>query len=72
MRTQRFVEGDWKTGVRGIRYLADAQAAIFCEVAREIEHGTHTIIIGNVIDVVLPQVSEPLVYVGGRYRRLDS
>ena len=72
MRTKRFVEGEWKTGVRGIRYLADAQAAIFCEVAREIEHGTHTIIIGNVIDVVLPQVSEPLVYVGGRYRRLDS
>lgn len=72
MRTRRFVDGDWKSGIRGIRYLADAQAAIFCEVAREIEHGTHTIIIGNVIDVVLPEVREPLVYLGGRYRRLDS
>jgi flavin reductase len=72
MRQQRFVEGDWKTGIRGIRYLADAQAAIFCKVAREIEHGTHTIIIGNVIDVILREVREPLVYAGGRYRRLYS
>ncbi|WP_420997958.1 flavin reductase family protein [Cupriavidus sp. 30B13] len=72
MRGQRFVEGDWKAGIHGIRYLVDAQAAIFCEVAHEIEHGTHTIIVGNVIDVVLPDVQEPLVYVGGRYRRLET
>ncbi|MGF6779215.1 flavin reductase [Paraburkholderia sp. GAS334] len=72
MRQQRFVEGDWKTGTHGIRYLADAQAAIFCEVAQEIEHGTHTIIIGNVMNVVLPEIKEPLVYAGGRYRRLYS
>jgi flavin reductase len=72
LRKQRFVEGQWRTGIRGIRYLSDAQAAVFCEVVHEVEHGTHTIMIANVIDVVLAEVTEPLVYVGGRYRRLDS
>lgn len=70
LRGQRFTQGKWETGTRGLRYLADAQAAIFCEVARQIEHGTHTIIVGNVLEVVLTPARAPLVYVGGRYRHL--
>ncbi|MBZ9780578.1 flavin reductase family protein [Pseudomonas sp. REP124] len=71
LRERRFVDGDWCTGMHGIRYLADAQAAIFCEVVQEIEHGTHTVIIGNVIDVITQSVEEPLLYMGGRYRALN-
>ncbi|MCK8664115.1 flavin reductase family protein [Pseudomonas azerbaijanoccidens] len=70
LRERRFVDGDWRIGVHGIRYLADAQAAIFCEVVKEIEHGTHTVIIGNVIDVITRPLVEPLLYMGGRYREL--
>jgi flavin reductase (DIM6/NTAB) family NADH-FMN oxidoreductase RutF len=70
LREQRFVAGDWRTGIHGIRYLADAQAAIFCEVVQEIEHGSHTVIIGNVIDVVTQALEQPLLYMGGRYREL--
>ncbi len=70
MRARRFTEGNWATGPHGLRYLADAQAAIFCEVAQAIEHGTHTIIVGNVLDVRLAAGDSPLVYCGGRYRRL--
>jgi flavin reductase (DIM6/NTAB) family NADH-FMN oxidoreductase RutF len=70
LRERRFVEGDWRTGVHGIRYLADAQAAIFCEVVQEIEHGTHTVIIGNVIYVITQPLDEPLLYMEGRYREL--
>ncbi|MGE8064546.1 flavin reductase family protein [Pseudomonas sp. NPDC089569] len=70
LRERRFVEGDWRTGVHGIRYLADAQAAIFCEVVQEIEHGTHTVIIGNVIYVITQPAEAPLLYMGGRYRAL--
>jgi flavin reductase (DIM6/NTAB) family NADH-FMN oxidoreductase RutF len=70
LRERRFVDGDWRIGVHGIRYLADAQAAIFCEVVQEIEHGTHTVIIGNVIDVITRPLVEPLLYMGGRYREL--
>jgi flavin reductase (DIM6/NTAB) family NADH-FMN oxidoreductase RutF len=71
LRERRFVEGQWKTGVHGIRYLADAQAAIFCEVVQEIEHGTHTVIIGNVVDVITQPMEEPLLFMGGRYRELS-
>lgn len=70
LRERRFVEGEWRTGVHGIRYLADAQAAIFCEVVQEIEHGTHTVMIGNVIDVITQAMDEPLLYMEGRYRKL--
>lgn len=70
LRERRFVEGDWRTGVHGIRYLADAQAAIFCEVVQEIEHGTHTVFIGNVIYVITQPVEAPLLFMGGRYRAL--
>ncbi|MCP1519080.1 flavin reductase family protein [Pseudomonas sp. GT1P32] len=70
LREQRFVAGEWQTGMHGIRYLVDAQAAIFCEVVQEIEHGTHTIFIGNVIDVITQPLEEPLLYMGGRYREL--
>ncbi|MGG2019795.1 flavin reductase family protein [Pseudomonas sp. S8] len=70
LRERRFVEGDWRTGVHGIQYLTDAQAAIFCEVVQEIEHGSHTVFIGNVIDVITQPLEEPLLYMGGRYRQL--
>lgn len=70
LRELRFVEGDWRTGVHGIQYLADAQAAIFCEVVQEIEHGSHTVFIGNVIYVITQPLEEPLLYMGGRYREL--
>ncbi|WP_397453113.1 flavin reductase family protein [Pseudomonas sp. NA-150] len=70
LRDKRFIEGEWKTGVRGICYLADAQASIICEVVQEIEHGTHTVFIGNVIDVITQPLEQPLMYMGGRYREL--
>jgi flavin reductase (DIM6/NTAB) family NADH-FMN oxidoreductase RutF len=72
LRELRFTEGDWEAGINGIQYLADAQAAIFCEVAKEIEHGTHTIFVGNVIDVVTQSAEQPLLYMAGRYRSLHS
>ncbi|CAN7768920.1 flavin reductase family protein [Caballeronia sp. LjRoot34] len=54
-----------------MQYIDD-EPAMFCPVAREVEHGTHTVIIGNVLDVIVPEVRDPLVYMGGRYLRLDA
>jgi len=72
LRDRRFVDGEWQKSEQGIWYLADAQAAIFCEVAQRVEHGTHTVIIGNVIDVVTSQLEHPLLYMGGRFRELRA
>lgn len=63
----RFKHGDWKVH-RDLPYLADAQAAIFCEVARKVIHGSHAIFIGNVTDVIAPAgVRDPLIYFNQRY-----
>jgi flavin reductase (DIM6/NTAB) family NADH-FMN oxidoreductase RutF len=70
-RDQRFLKGPWRVGPAGLRYIDDAPA-VFCSVAREVEHGTHTVIIGNVHDVIVPAVRDPLIYRGGRYVRLDA
>jgi flavin reductase (DIM6/NTAB) family NADH-FMN oxidoreductase RutF len=63
---EKFAVGDWLLD-RPTPYLKDAQASIFCKRANLFEHGTHTIVIGNVIDLILTNPVSPLVYVDGRY-----
>ncbi|MFM0226965.1 flavin reductase family protein [Paraburkholderia dipogonis] len=70
-RDKRFVHSRWRTGPAGLPFIDDA-SAVFCSVAREVEHGTHTVIIGNVHSVIVPEVQDSLVYMGGRYVRLDA
>jgi flavin reductase (DIM6/NTAB) family NADH-FMN oxidoreductase RutF len=61
-RHNRFNHGKWHER-DGLPYLADAQAAIFCDVAQSIGHGTHVVFIGNVRDIVLARLTaNPLVY----------
>lgn len=72
LRDRRFVDGDWAVGSYGLRYLTDAQASIFCEVVQEVDYGSHTIFIGNVMSVVTQSLESPLVYMGGRFRELSA
>ena len=61
-RHTRFHHGEWRNH-DGLPYLADAQAAIFCDVAQRVPHGTHMVFIGNVSDIMLPRETvNPLVY----------
>ena len=63
----RFRFGEWKRHA-GMPYLADAQAAIFCEVAHKIVHGSHAIFIGNVEHVIVPRgIKQPLIYYNQSY-----
>ncbi len=63
-RHSRFTHGEWLSQ-DGLPYLADAQAAIFCDVAQRICHGTHIVFIGDVRDIVLPRETvNPVVYLG--------
>jgi flavin reductase (DIM6/NTAB) family NADH-FMN oxidoreductase RutF len=63
---EKFTIGDWLLD-REAPYLRDAQASIFCKRANLFEHGTHSIVIGNVVDLILTDPVSPLVYVNGRY-----
>ncbi len=66
-REARFKSGEWRLHA-GLPYLADAQAAVFCDVARKVDHGSHAVFIGNVKDVIAPfGVDEPLIYFNRRY-----
>lgn len=63
----RFKFGEWKL-YAGLPYLADAQAAIFCDVARKIVHGSHAVFIGNVEHVIAPRrIKQPLIYFNRSY-----
>lgn len=66
---ERFGEGDWQSDGK-IPYLRDAQANIFCRKAASFAHGTHAIIVGEAISLMLHEQIAPLLYVDGRYAAL--
>ena len=63
---ERFSVGSWGHE-RSVPYLKDAQAAIFCRRANIFEHGTHSIIVGEAVEVLLIDPVAPLIYADGRY-----
>jgi len=69
---ERFNVGDWVLDTdSGLWYLESAPAAIFCERAKKITHGTHNIYIGNILSTRLSDANkEMLAYMNGRYRYL--
>jgi flavin reductase (DIM6/NTAB) family NADH-FMN oxidoreductase RutF len=64
---ERFNEGDWQTSEFGPPYLADAQASFICSLVNRVDHGTHSVFIGEVELAKAADVVDPLVYVDGRY-----
>jgi len=64
---ERFHEGIWKAGERGMPYLCDAQANLFCRVDGDLTYGTHKIIIGRVEGGRFATEVKPLIYQNGGY-----
>jgi flavin reductase (DIM6/NTAB) family NADH-FMN oxidoreductase RutF len=65
---ERFEKGAWRKTEDGLGFLDDAQANIFCQKMAAIPFGTHTIFIGQVVDVHLGEAAEPLIYQNASYR----
>lgn len=61
----RFGHGAWSRQDGGMPYLDDAQASLFCRVSRTVEHGSHSIVIGEVLSVRLSDAIAPLLYQDG-------
>ncbi|MFA7667039.1 MAG: flavin reductase family protein [Burkholderiaceae bacterium] len=70
LRAQRFTSPDWQLEAGEMPYLASAPAAVFCELERLVDYGTHTICVGRVTRVLLGPSAEPLVWLDGAARRL--
>ena len=69
----RFAFGAWSQRDAGndessLPYLVTAQASIFCRT-REVytTHGTHSLFVGDVIDVIRSEEISPLTYCNGQY-----
>jgi len=67
----RFAGAEWITRVSGVPLLAEALAAIDCEVEHIVERHSHAIVIGRPLDIQLSQQGAALAYWHGQYVAMD-
>jgi len=68
----RFKSRNWTRLATGSPVLVDALVCFDCRVAKKLAHGTHTIFLGRVEQVLLGQKGKPLLYSEGQYAKLAS
>jgi flavin reductase (DIM6/NTAB) family NADH-FMN oxidoreductase RutF len=67
---ERFHHGTWRQGHDGMPYLQGSAASVFCDLDAQVDHGTHTLFIGAVRNVVTDALHDPMVWVNGRSARV--
>jgi flavin reductase len=69
-RDVRFAEGEWGVLQTGAPALGGSIASFDCRVTHTVEASSHTIFIGEVVSVKMPeQVAAPLLYLDGAFAR---
>ena len=68
----RFKSRDWTRLATGSPVLIDALVSFDCRVVKSLVHGTHTIFLGQVEQVLLGKKGKPLLYSEGQYAKLAS
>jgi flavin reductase len=68
----RFKSRDWTRLATGSPVLIDALVSFDCRVVKSMVHGTHTIFLGLVEQVLIGKKGKPLLYAGGQYAKLAS
>ncbi len=68
----RYDGADWVTAANGTRLLADAPLAFACEVDEMLDRGTHSILIGRVLEIRTLAGQGGLIYWNGVYRPLAA
>ena len=68
----RFAGLDWELGHSGVPLVADALAALECEIVAEHPAGDHWIVVGRVESLRVSAVKDPLVFYGGTFRSCRS
>jgi flavin reductase (DIM6/NTAB) family NADH-FMN oxidoreductase RutF len=66
----RFEVGSWADSSIDVPRLDDAQASFVCRQTKQVSYGSHSIFIGDVVEVFSSPLVDPLVYVDGRYTRV--
>ena len=65
---ERFRPDDWVTGAHGVPLLRDALVSLACVVVQRVDCGTHTIFIGEIVEVH-QQSQHSLLYKSGEFIR---
>ena len=68
----RFAGLDWQPGPGGVPLLTDALSSFECEIVAEHPAGDHWIVVGQVGELRISPVSEPLVFFAGGFGALDA
>ncbi len=68
----RYAAAEWVTMASGVRLLADAPLAFDCTVDDMIDRGTHSILIGRVMQIRTQADAGALLYWDGQYRVLNK
>ena len=68
----RFKSRDWTRLATGSPVLIDSLVSFDCRVVKKVAHGTHTIFLGLVEQVLLGNSGKPLLYSDGQYAKLAS
>jgi flavin reductase (DIM6/NTAB) family NADH-FMN oxidoreductase RutF len=68
----RFKTRDWTRLTSGSPVLIDALVSFDCKVVKTLAHGTHTIFLGEVEQILIGKKGKPLLYSEGQYAKLAS
>src|SRR4051812_36787884 len=68
----RFKTRDWTRLATGSPVLIDSLVSFDCRVSKKLVHGTHTIFLGQVEQVLFGKKGKPLLYSEGQYAKLAS
>ena len=68
----RFKTGNWTRLTTGSPVLVDALVSFDCRVVKKLAHGTHTIFLGEVEQILIGKKGKPLLYSDGQYAKLAS
>ncbi len=68
----RFKSREWAKMATGSPVLLDALVSFDCRVIKKLAHGSHTLFLGQVVQVVCGKKGKPLLYAEGQYAKLAS
>ena len=68
----RFKSREWTRLATGSPVLLDALVSFDCRVIKKLAHGSHTVFLGEVEQVLFGKKGRPLLYAEGQYSKLAS
>jgi flavin reductase (DIM6/NTAB) family NADH-FMN oxidoreductase RutF len=69
---ERFAQGEWGTLATGAPVLAGCLASFDCQLQREVETGTHSIFIGEIVAIRIHGGQEPLAFLDGQFLAIQT